>query len=204
MLAAVIVLASGLALSLTQHKDNQTVREKPQVTRDGAEPVPDTTKSSDDEFKNYQVAPDAPRYIFIAKISVRAMIKPVGMTQNNQIASPRNVYDVGWFTGSAKPGQPGAMVVDGHISSWEARGVFYNLKDLGPEDRITVIRGDGVELTYKVVKSQTYDADRVDMTAVMAPISPTKSGLNLISCSGRVIKNTNEFDKRIVVFTEKI
>jgi hypothetical protein len=205
IVAAVIVLAGGIILSLTQHNENnQTTRHKPEAISGGTDPAPETTKSSDDEFKSHQVAPDAPRYIFIPKISVRAMVKPVGMTPGNQIASPRNVYDVGWFTGGAKPGQPGAMVVDGHISSWETRGVFYNLKDLRPEDHITIERGDGVVLTYEVVRSQIYDATSVDMAAALNPVTADKPGLNLISCTGKVIKNSNEFDKRIVVFSRQL
>lgn len=200
---AIVVLLIGIGVSWMQHNDNQNEGvAAPEAT--SSEPAPSTEKRSDDEFKNYQVAPDAPRYIFIPKISVRAMVKPVGVNEANQIESPRNVFDTGWYTGSAKPGQPGAMVVDGHVSSWETHGVFYELKELKSGDTITVERGDGTVLTYKVAKSQTYDADKVDMAAALAPVNPDKPGLNLISCTGKVVKGTNDFDKRIVVFAEQM
>lgn len=199
---AIVVLLIGIGVSWVQHKDNQAQGEAPEGT--SSEPAPSTEKRSDYEFKNYQVAPDAPRYIFIPKISVKAMVKPVGVTEANQIESPRNVFDAGWYTGSAKPGRPGAMVVDGHISSWETHGVFYKLKELKSGNTITIERGDGTVLTYRVAKSQTYDADKVDMTAALAPVNPNKPGLNLVSCTGKVVKGTNDFDKRIVVFAEQM
>ena len=202
--AAILVLLSGIYASWLQHKNNQTGYDAPEATGTPSEPAPSTEKPKDNAFENYQVPPDSPRYIFIPKISVRAMVKSVGVTANNQIESPGNVFDVGWFNKSAKPGQPGAVVMDGHISSWEANGVFHQLKDLEQGDTMTVERGDGTTFTYKVVESQTYDADKVDMVAALAPVNPDKPGLNLISCTGKVIKGTNDFDKRLVVFAEQI
>jgi LPXTG-site transpeptidase (sortase) family protein len=132
------------------------------------------------------------------------MVKPLGLTAKNQIAAPNNVFDAGWYTGSAKPGQPGAMLIDGHVSSWTAHGIFYNLKKLQPGDKLQIQRGDGTTFTYKVVKSRVYDAAQVDMKAALSPVTTGKPGLNLITCDGSVIKGTSEFDKRLVVFTEQL
>jgi len=130
------------------------------------------------------------------------MVKPMGLTADNHIEAPRNVHDAGWFTQSAKPGQPGAMLIDGHVANWATESVFHNLKSLRPNDTITIQRGDDTKINYKVIKSQTYDADKVDMDAVLAPVKPTKPGLNLITCDGKVVNN-NEFNKRLVIFAEQ-
>lgn len=166
--------------------------------------APSTTKPKEDAFAAYTVPPDQPRYLFIADTAVRAMVKPLGLTTDKHIGTPSNVFYAGWYTGSAKPGKPGAMLLDGHVSSWSAHGIFYNLKNLTPGKTITIERGDGTRFTYKVVKNQTYDDDKVDMAAAMAPITSTKPGLNLITCGGQVKKGTNEFNKRIVVFAEQM
>jgi sortase (surface protein transpeptidase) len=92
------------------------------------------------------------------------------------------------------------MLIDGHISSWTARGVFYGLKELKPGDALQIVRGDGVIFNYLVVKSQTYPASNVDMAAALTPVTPGTPGLNLISCSGDVIPGTSNFNERIVVF----
>ncbi len=90
--------------------------------------------------------------------------------------------------------------MDGHVSSESTPGVFYNLKDLSSGDKISVEQGNGNLLNFLVKESVTYDHDKVDMLKVLRPITPNKHGLNLITCSGKVIKGTNEFDKRVVVY----
>jgi LPXTG-site transpeptidase (sortase) family protein len=150
------------------------------------------------------VAPDLPRYIKIPKLGVNARILQAGVTSSGALGTPSNVYDAAWYTGSAKPGQPGATLIDGHVSSWTTHGVFYNLKKLVAGDTIQVQRGDGQILTYQVVKSQTYQDDKVDMQAAMTPVVAGQPGLNLITCTGQVKPGTSEFNQRIVVFTKQI
>jgi LPXTG-site transpeptidase (sortase) family protein len=114
--------------------------------------------------------------------------------------SEHQIYDAGWYNASAKPGQDGAMFIYGHVSSWQANGAFYNLKKLTAGDTITITRGDNATFTYKVVSSKIYPKDDVDMNAVLAPVDASKPGLNLMTCTGTVIKGTSEFSDRLVVF----
>lgn len=162
--------------------------------------VPATTKPNPSVFDSYTVAANLPRYLFIPKLSVQAIIRPLGLTATGQLATPNNVYDTGWYTKSSTPGQPGATVIDGHVSSWTTNGVFYGLKTLQPGDRIQLERGDGTTVNYSVVKKQVYGYQQVDMSALLSPISAGKPGLNLITCTGDVIKGTNDFSERVVVF----
>jgi sortase (surface protein transpeptidase) len=162
--------------------------------------APSTTKPVAKAFASYTVAANLPRYIFIPRLSVQAIVRPLGLTTGGQLATPDNVYDAGWYTNSAKPGQPGAMVIDGHVSSWTTNGVFYGLKTLQPGDLIAIERGDGTKLNYTVVKKQVYPYQQVDMSALLSPIAGGKPGLNLITCTGDVIKGTNSFTERIVIF----
>jgi len=146
------------------------------------------------------VAPTLPRYLIIPKLGVDARILAVGVTANGALGTPANVFDTDWYDESAQPGQEGAMLIDGHISSWTTRGVFYGLNTLLPGDMIDIQGGNGAIFTYKVVKTQIYDANNVDMGAALSPIDPTKPGLNLISCTGDVISGTSKFNERIIVF----
>jgi sortase A len=166
--------------------------------------VPSTTKPSTNAFSRYMVAPDLPRYITIPKLGVNARVLQTGVTSSGALGTPSNVFDTAWYTGSAKPGQPGATLIDGHVSSWTTHGVFYGLKSLVAGDQIQIQRGDGQILTYQVVKSQTYTDNEVDMQAAMTPVVAGKSGLNLITCTGQVKPGTSEFNQRVIVFTEQI
>jgi sortase A len=208
-IVAGVVLAVGIFLGWRQYVQNKSTDKKVSgVVRAANEgrsaAVPSTIKPTVDEFSQYQVAADMPRYLFIPDISVRAMIKPRGLTKDNQIDVPRNAFDVGWYDGSAKPGQPGAMLIDGHVSGGNVPGIFYDLKKLTPGMTLSVERGDGETLTYRVVKSVSYDYQAVDMQEALSPVNSHARGLNLITCDGQVVRGSNNFDKRLVVFTEEI
>jgi LPXTG-site transpeptidase (sortase) family protein len=166
--------------------------------------VPSTTKPIPSAFASYTVASNLPRYIFIPKLSVQAIIKPLGLTATGQVATPNNVYDTGWYTKSNTPGQPGAAVIDGHVSSWTTNGVFYGLKSLQTGDAIQVELGDGAKINYTVIKKQVYGYQQVNMSALLSPIDAGKPGLNLITCTGDVIKGTNDFTERVVIFATEI
>jgi len=207
-LAAVGVLAFliGGGISLYQSMTNRAnaahiAAEIDKANRGLPSTMPATVTPDDSVFTNYTVAPDAPRYIYIDKIAVKAVVRPMGLTKDSAIQAPGNVHDAGWYTGSAKPGQPGAMLIDGHVANWATMSVFHNLKSLAPGDIVTIERGDGTKLHYRVVTSQSFPVDKVDMNAAMAPINGAAPGLNLITCDGDVVHG-NEFDRRLVVFTQ--
>lgn len=212
---AVIVFSFGMAVSIstmqTNNKANSQVSalsaqaDKQATTSDAGDvAVPSTNKPNVNAYANYVVAPELARYIKIPKLGIDARVLQVGVKANGEIATPNNVHDTAWYSGSAKPGQPGATVINGHVSSWTSRGVFYNVKNLVAGDTIQIQKGDNAIVSYKVVKSQVYDADKVDMQAAIQPVTPGKSGLNLITCAGQVKKGTNEFTQRLVVFAEQV
>ena len=161
---------------------------------------PSTTPPSAASIANYHVGPTMPRYIDITKLGVHARILSLGETSSGALATPTNVFDTGWYNGSALPGQPGSMLIDGHISSWTTKGVFYGLNKLVNGDAITITRGDGKTYTYTVVKTEIVASSAVDMSSLLVSQDTSKPGLSLISCSGDVIPGTNEFNKRIVIY----
>ncbi len=192
LVSGLLVFVIGIVVADQQRlADSQAVKQ-----------APSTRRPTGNDFDKYKVAADLPRYMYIPSINVKAIVRSVGQTKTGQVGSPDNVYDTAWFNQSSKPGQAGATLIDGHVSSWSTAGVFYNLKLLKPGQNIVIEKGDGSNITYTVVKTQIYDAASVDMAAVLNPVDPGRPGLNLITCAGSVIKGTNEFDKRIVVFAE--
>ena len=215
LIAGLAVLAIGLSatgFSLSKNSSaKKTVTQSVQKQVSNSSIVtaaitlpPSTDKITPSAYDRYTVAADLPRYILIPKIGVQAIVEQLGVTTTNQLESPSNIYQAGWYTGSAKPGQPGAMVIDGHVASWSTQGVFYNLSSLKAGDKIAIERGDGTILNYEVVKTQVWNVADVDMQAVQQPINPTKPGLNLITCTGSVTPETSEFNQRLVIFAEQI
>lgn len=162
--------------------------------------VPATTKPVVTEVAQYIVAPDKPRYLMIPKVGVDARIISVGLDDQGALKTPANIYDTAWFNQSSLPGQTGAMLIDGHVSSWKAHGVFFNIKNLVVGDVIKIQRGDDTVFKYEVVKVQFYDADNVDMVAATMSADANRPGLNLITCTGDIIAGTYLFTQRVVVF----
>lgn len=175
----------------------------PQPSNVAVDNAPSSAKPSQGEIDNYKVAPDLPRYISIPAIHVgKTRIFGLGI-RDGKITSPNNIYDAGWYNNSAKPGQEGAMFIFGHVSSWTTNGIFHDLKKLKSGDQVTIARGDNKTLTYKVVKTKIYKADNVNMNEVLSPIVAGTKGLNLMTCTGQIVKGTSEFKERLVVFTEQ-
>jgi sortase A len=166
--------------------------------------APATVKPTPQAVASYIVPATHPRYLTIPKLGINARVLPVGLTSSKAIGTPSNVYDTAWYDATSLPGQSGATLIDGHVSSWTTRGVFYNLKLLVAGDVITLQTGNGDTYNYHVVKVQVYDATEVPVGSLLTPIEPNKSGLNLITCTGDVIKGTNSFNQRVVVYASLV
>ena len=142
---------------------------------------------TEQEVREYVVAPDRPRYLSISKLGInKARILPMGVNASGELDTPRNIFDVGWYEASGKPGQGGTMVIDGHNGGPHVLGVFKNLPNLVSGDIITVERGDGVIYNYEVVENQSISLSEADAYMTTAAKSPQlgKESVTLISCTG--------------------
>lgn len=144
-------------------------------------------KPSDDEVKEYVVAPDRPRYLIVEKLGVkRARILPMGVNTSGELDTPRNIFDVGWYEGSGKPGLGGTMMIDGHNGGPHVHGVFKDLPKLANGDIIKIERGDGEVFEYEVVENKAIALDESNAymsTAAKTPVEGRES-VTLISCTG--------------------
>ncbi len=169
-------------------------------THEGSE----TTQPSTNDLANYRVAPDEPRALYIDALNIAARIKPMGLNSDKSIQAPTNIYDAGWYTGSAKPGANGALFIDGHASGDTRYGLFGSLGTLKKDDTIVVEKGDGTKLTYRVVYIETVSLEDVDMSKVLAPYPGVTQGLNLMTCTGVWVKDAATLDKRVIVYTAAV
>ena len=142
---------------------------------------------TDDEVREYIVAPDRPRYLRIDKLGITgARILPMGVNASGELATPNNIFDVGWYEASGKPGQGGTMIIDGHNGGPHVLGVFKSLPDLTIGDIIEIERGDGVKFKYAVADSEMISLDDANAYMAVAAKSPTpgEESVTLISCTG--------------------
>jgi LPXTG-site transpeptidase (sortase) family protein len=204
--AWLLIVLGILGLGLSQLKRSHEAKPPSDTARSvSVEPAPSSDKPSPAAVAAYIVPPTLPKYITIPAINVRqAKVVGLGYLKNGQIATPGNIYETGWYNRSSKPGQAGAMFIYGHVSNWQANGIFYDLQKLKAGDTVTVTRGDDKVFTYQVVQTKVYPADSLDMPQVLAPADSDTPGLNLMTCTGKVIKGTSDFDQRLVVFTKQV
>ena len=139
------------------------------------------------EVKEYTVAPDRPRYLTIEKLGInKARILPMGVNAKGELDTPRNIFDVGWYEASGKPGLGGTLIIDGHNGGPHVLGVFKNTPSLTNGDIIVVERGDGNIFRYQVVENNAIllsEADAYMSTAARSPELGRES-VTLISCTG--------------------
>ncbi len=139
------------------------------------------------EIQEYRVAADRPRYLSIEKLGIeKARVLPMGVNSKGELSTPNNIFDVGWYDASGKPGQGGTMIIDGHNGGPHVFGVFKNLPELVKGDKIIIERGDGEMFIYNVVENETValaDSDAYMKTAAKSPVAG-KESVTLISCTG--------------------
>lgn len=201
---AAFVFLLGIGVSIDGWRTNKVI--EAQATQQNAreDETLDDAEVSPNAIRSHTVAPDAPRYIIIDKLGVKARIKAVDTKASGELEAPKNIFDVGWYRSGGKPGSSGAMLLDGHVSSPRKAGVFKNIPKLIAGDTIKVERGDGQIFIYKVIRGKSFPADNVDMKSAVTSVTPGKPGLNLITCHGKVVKGTSEFSERYIVYTEQV
>lgn len=141
-----------------------------------------------EEVREYVVAADRPRYLSIEKLGIsNARILSVGVTAAGALATPANIFDVGWYNASGKPGEGRVLIIDGHNGGPHVYGVFKRLPELVAGDIIKIERGDGAVFNYKVVENTTVsidDANSYMNTSARRSAVNGKEGLTLITCTG--------------------
>jgi LPXTG-site transpeptidase (sortase) family protein len=200
---AVVVFLAGLGVAFNGFRNNRNVEAQVQSAV-GNNEITKETKPSDDDINNYKVAPDMPRVLSIEKLGVKSRIFSMGQDSKGALIAPGNIHDTGWYNQSSKPGQAGAVLLDGHVHGPTQEGVFYKLKNLSVGDKIEVERGDGQKFTYEVVTSAVTPVDKTDMAKAMLPIKPGEQGLNLITCTGKFNAESNDYPERLVIYASRV
>ena len=205
LLVATGIVGLCLSLVIYMNQPRPPVLVNNKVKSVDVSPAPSSVKPKASTIASYSVPANNPKYIAVPAIGItNTPVLKLGLLKGGAIATPDNIFETGWYDGSSLPGQAGAMFIYGHVSSWTADGIFYNLHKLVPGDKVIITTGNNTIYTYQVVVSRVYPYTSVPMNTVLSPISPTTPGLNLMTCTGKVIPGTSEFNERLAVFTKLI
>lgn len=160
----------------------------------------DEKKVEENEIDSYKVAADLPRVISIPKIKVNARVLPMGLNPDNSIQAPINIHDAGWYNGSAKPNQQGAVFIDAHASGSTRKGLFAYLDTLTKGDKIAVELGSGQNVSYTVQAVETTDLNKVDMKKVLAVYPGSSKSIAIMTCTGDWVESKKTFTQRFTVY----
>ncbi len=148
---------------------------------------------------------ELPVRLIIPSIKVDAEVQHVGLAENGtgEMAVPSNYTDVGWYQPGTRPGMIGSAVIAGHYNGKTVpEAVFYDLHTLEVGDEVVIMSAERIEDIYHVVRVETYDYDASTTDIFLS--TDDKVRLNLITCSGEWLPEEKLYNKRTVVFTERM
>lgn len=169
-----------------------------------ADPAADITPVSDTQVDAHTVSSTEPRYVNIPTIGVeRSRIFSVNTTVTKDLKLPGSIHDTGWYRESTTPGEGyGVVVLNGRKLDRSTIGTYAYAKDLSAGSEISIERGDGKIIIYKVAENRSYTLKQLQTSAakdMMQPYDTTKEGLNIVVYAGNWIPRDKTYDARILV-----
>ncbi len=144
-----------------------------------------------------------PMRLTIPKINVDSYIEHVGLASDGAMDIPKSYHNVAWFELGQSPGENGSAVISGHYG-WKdgESSVFDNLYKLRKGDIVFVEDDMGMTIPFVVRESRRYDLN-ADVSIVFNS-NDGKAHLNLFTCEGEWDELTQQYPRRLVVFTDRL
>ena len=151
--------------------------------------------------KAAHMARSVPVRLQIAAIGVDSTLMALGLRADGTMEVPPSGFPAGWFTGAPTPGELGPAIIAGHID-WKGPGVFFELHNLKPGDRVIITRKDGNKPVFRVTRVAQFQKDQFPTTLVYGNID--HAGLRLITCGGSFNRATGHYEDNIVAFADLV
>jgi hypothetical protein len=138
----------------------------------------------------------------IPAIHVSTKIVDEGLGADGALQVPpltdAGVREVGWYDLGPAPGQVGSAIIVGHVDSYQAAGVFYDLGSLVPGNAVEVTLANGETVHFTVTSVHEYSKAHFPASEVYGP-EPYQA-LRLITCGGAFDEATGHYLSNIVVY----
>uniref|UniRef100_UPI003F493F78 class F sortase n=1 Tax=Pseudonocardia sp. CA-138482 TaxID=3240023 RepID=UPI003F493F78 len=145
-----------------------------------------------------------PTSVSIQKIAVRSSLIPLYLNPDGTVQVPdvHTPQQAGWYALDARPGDPGAAVLLGHVDGDGSLGVFHDIGRLVGGDQIQVSRIDGTTVTFTVTKVQTISKAAFPSDAVYLPTPDAE--LRLVTCGGPFDPKAKSYIDSVIVYAKKV
>ena len=138
----------------------------------------------------------------IPAIHVSTKIVDEGLDADGALQVPPLTYagvrEAGWYDLGPVPGQVGSAIIVGHVDSYQAAGVFYDLGRLAPGNAVEVTLANGETVHFTVTSVHEYSKAHFPASEVYGP-EPYQA-LRLITCGGAFDEATGHYLSNIVVY----
>lgn len=144
-----------------------------------------------------------PQRVRVPAIGVDAPIESVGLASDGTVETPPLDQPrlTGWYRYGPTPGQRGPAVILGHVdTATTGPAVFYRLRELKANDRITIRRADGSEAEFSVVRLQKVAKNAFPSRQVYGDIS--FAGLRLVTCGGSFDSSAGSYDDNVIAYAK--
>lgn len=144
---------------------------------------------------------DKPIRLHIDSIKINAPIIEVGVTPNNSIDVPDKPMKVGWFNGSALPGEWGSAILTAHYDTPTGQpALFHQLGNLESGDYVTVQSESHILTRFRVREVMSVEVDTFPVE--MLYHQENKEVLWLITCDGVWNPKSRSYTHRLIVRAE--
>lgn len=144
--------------------------------------------------------PSAPSNIVVNAAGINADIETLNIV-NGVMENPTGPWIVAWYQQTATLGEPGNMVLAGHVDFWDVGpSVFFNVRDLKQGDAIVITGEDDRTANYAVEWVDTFELEALTSGKLQEVVGPTDyQALTMITCGGEFDYVNGEYLSRMVV-----
>ncbi|MDR0887426.1 MAG: class F sortase [Candidatus Nomurabacteria bacterium] len=171
--------------------------EQVELMEEPEEIIENADQSSATEYAQQIVQADLPAKLKIPRLGVDAIIISQGVDADGTIGIPKSLAQIGWYNGSAKPGESGAMFFSGHFNG-DGWAVLNKLHEVSVGDEIEILRDDGTSLKYSVAENKNVPISIIDMSEALSTFGDAREGLTLMTCAG-TYNASSGYDARTIV-----
>ena len=145
--------------------------------------------------------PTAPVNIVVEKAGINADIESLNIV-NGVMENPTGPWVVAWYQETATLGEPGNVVLAGHVDFWNVGpSVFFNVRDLVEGDQVVLTGENGRTYQYSVNWVETFTLEELQGGGKLQEVvgHTDNPSLTMITCGGEFDYVNGEYLSRMVV-----
>ncbi|MGQ0631939.1 MAG: class F sortase [Sporichthyaceae bacterium] len=142
----------------------------------------------------------APRRVRLARLDIDAVLDPLSLDAARELLPPQ-YGRAGWYEAGPEPGEPGRVVIAGHVDSKTGPDVFAALGRARAGDRVEIRLADSSTVTYRVRAVEVHPRNDFPTDRVYGKAGE-RAELRLITCTGEYDRARGGYQDNVVVFAD--